>query len=89
MLDAQGIVTSIEEVTAEEETTDAVTVEEVTELMSKFSTEIKDTLQAMAKEITSLSSKLREIETGKFQAQPRKTNEAEKATNWKSLIAKK
>lgn len=88
MLDAQGIVTSIEEVTAEEEMTDAVTVEEVTELMSKFSNQIKDALKGMSKEITSLSSKLRELETGKFQAAPRKTNEPTKVGGWKSLIAK-
>jgi prefoldin subunit 5 len=65
-----------------------VTVEEVTELMSKFSNQIKDALKGMSKEITSLSSKLRELETGKFQAAPRKTNEPTKVGGWKSLIAK-
>lgn len=88
MLDAQGIVTSIQEVTADEDMSDSVTVEEVTELMSKFSTEIKDALKVVTGEITSLKSKLRELETGKFQAQSRKTNEP-KVNNWKSLIAKK
>ena len=88
MLDAQGIVTSIQEVTADEEMAEAVTVEEVTELMSKFSTEIKDALKVMTGEITSLKSKLRELETGKFQAQTRKTTET-KVNNWKSLIPKK